>query len=1020
MQLVNRIFFLIFLLTFLSLNLVGQDSLRNWIALISNADSNQISTLTYNPPNNYPSTEIEVKECFKYLHSKNPSIKKAITILLGESGKFPFKVLPELLKLMQDENEQVREQAVVAVSKYDSFSVIPLIKLLDNNIVIDPKRRIGSHNQTKVLLSDLAMIGLINIKTNIVGPLFKTYIDNINDYNKRDVIKYILSNNKYITPADLIPFLNSENDLEKILSLFLLGNQKSEAEYAIPFIKALLNQKNKDVIIEALTTLCKLGPKSLPIITEVINDLKNDSETRLNIILNLSYIGESSLPLLIRIIENDPVSKERISAINEIDYIMKESEGKYSGMIYFDNVFEILIRTLLDKDLYVANEAAHSLSLYSEYKIPSNESFIIPNLIKALRSQSGNVQERAAELLGKIKELGEYKEIAINEILGGLSQPPLFNINKSEFWNTAKMQFIKSIGIIKTSSPKIIQVFTTILKTDSLKYLLHSVFEAVGNLGEFSSPLIPIIVKKLPIIDPNLREVALTALLKINTNGIYSLIGIVKLSSYNDSFKITAIKVLGNALNNKDTIISFLKTVFNDKELDQQFHITAAESLFLLGLKDLKVESILRIAIEQDIQNHEIYIILNKKKNEAIPFLIELLNDSLIEYRSWILKLLFEIDSNTLRNEILIRALNNSNDEVKSKSLEILNDFSKDNLIYLIKTHGLLDSLKKLINDGDEETPTIDHAFDLINTLKVQAKPLLPTLDSLLSHKNPLIQLMAVQVIGSIGVDTLNFTQKISFLLNDKVIKDVAAKTLIELHIGLEQLNAKYMATAIDDYIWNDFQNNYEKIADFRDPSYLMSGKGTAPLPPFPWPPPKYSSIGKFGVEVPIQLIGNDTTRLYSVYLKLVNALKQIDPNFEQGLFGVPGGFALLTKMERINEDGTPLPGKFRWVTGKIPPLSFTDYFGQLFFERPGYFREIAFVFTDKSNFGQSDKVLPNIHFGGTDFPPDLSNKLLKDVNNYIIIYSFKRINGGKLSNYDQLSAVVQLSNSGIYQSLTH
>ena len=122
-------------------------------------------------------------------------------------------------------------------------------------------------------------------------------------------------------------------------------------------------------------------------------------------------------------------------------------------------------------------------------------------------------------------------------------------------------------------------------------------------------------------------------------------------------------------------------------------------------------------------------------------------------------------------------------------------------------------------------------------------------------------------------------------------------------------------------------------------------------LPVFPWPPP----AGFKKTIIPSSLLAENTNTLGQVYDQLVQALSR-DAGFEWGLFGnVPSGFALIARMERIGSDGKPYPGQARWCTAGEPYLSFRDFLGNLFFEKPGYFRVIAFVVTDDANFGSEE-----------------------------------------------------------------
>ena len=68
------------------------------------------------------------------------------------------------------------------------------------------------------------------------------------------------------------------------------------------------------------------------------------------------------------------------------------------------------------------------------------------------------------------------------------------------------------------------------------------------------------------------------------------------------------------------------------------------------------------------------------------------------------------------------------------------------------------------------------------------------------------------------------------------------------------------------------------------------------------------------------------------------------------GYYSVPGGFAMLTQLERINPDATPYPPDQRWKV-KVDPARLTSfnlgaYLKALLGKDAGVFRVIAFVFT--------------------------------------------------------------------------
>jgi hypothetical protein len=69
----------------------------------------------------------------------------------------------------------------------------------------------------------------------------------------------------------------------------------------------------------------------------------------------------------------------------------------------------------------------------------------------------------------------------------------------------------------------------------------------------------------------------------------------------------------------------------------------------------------------------------------------------------------------------------------------------------------------------------------------------------------------------------------------------------------------------------------------------------------------------------------------------------------EKGWYSVPGGFALVTRIEQIRGDGSPKPGSARWSTEpRFGAFSVNEYLHALLTATPGLFRVIAFVVTDQ------------------------------------------------------------------------
>jgi hypothetical protein len=142
------------------------------------------------------------------------------------------------------------------------------------------------------------------------------------------------------------------------------------------------------------------------------------------------------------------------------------------------------------------------------------------------------------------------------------------------------------------------------------------------------------------------------------------------------------------------------------------------------------------------------------------------------------------------------------------------------------------------------------------------------------------------------------------------------------------------------------------RVRDRTESKTAITGSPTSPtkehldFPEFPWPPPQASAK----VVIPDKFLRNaagDTPPVGEVEKKIRDAL---DANgyAERSYYAVPEGFALVTRLEQILEDGRSKEAPERWATDIRPLRQFSldAYLKALFTSNPGYYRVIVFIVT--------------------------------------------------------------------------
>ena len=164
-------------------------------------------------------------------------------------------------------------------------------------------------------------------------------------------------------------------------------------------------------------------------------------------------------------------------------------------------------------------------------------------------------------------------------------------------------------------------------------------------------------------------------------------------------------------------------------------------------------------------------------------------------------------------------------------------------------------------------------------------------------------------------------------------------------------------------------------------------------LPDFPWPPPTPSA----SQPLPGLLTQLGFITVGQVADWVAQSLDQRS-YFDRSYHSAPNGFAMVTRLERINEDGTPFAGPDRWpVNVTSEGFSLIRYIEALFAAPEGHYRVIVFVVTSEllipSGERPTEQYMLGLLSGGADRLPAIVRDapLTPDHTCVALIYEFEQ-----------------------------
>ena len=163
----------------------------------------------------------------------------------------------------------------------------------------------------------------------------------------------------------------------------------------------------------------------------------------------------------------------------------------------------------------------------------------------------------------------------------------------------------------------------------------------------------------------------------------------------------------------------------------------------------------------------------------------------------------------------------------------------------------------------------------------------------------------------------------------------------------------------------------------------------TPTLPEFPWPPPRASAtyVLPRSLLAGYRTIGDFTDALLSAL--------ETNGYVERSFYRTrQDGVALVTRLERINENGTPMAEATRWPAHEDSDISLYDLLRGLFYVDPGRYRVIVFVLQIPPFMQSPETVTPDeardwLSGGANILPPSVAALTIAAAECTALIYEF-------------------------------
>ncbi len=339
----------------------------------------------------------------------------------------PKSIIPQLLPLLQDENRNVRSQAVhiIGLMGYNVVpELIPLLRDKDDEVNQTTATVLGKMGEiaqpaVDVLIQDLhnstteeerwrplLLLGLMGKTAKSAVPTLINELKN----SKSDTVGALSSIGEPAIPPLRQLLTETKSPRVRSLAIQTLGAMGKVAKSSIPQISPFLKDPHPEVQVNAASALQGMGEdgkKILPILIKALNS--KDRELQLLALSTLEKMGETAKPLvpIIVTIFKDPNPR--------LDPLLRTRSAEVLGKL---GEISVLIDGLQDPNPLIPWRAAHVLGLMGETAKPA-----VPKLIEAVQNQKNErLRRHAVEALGYIGLKDKSIIVTIKPVLKNVSE----------------------------------------------------------------------------------------------------------------------------------------------------------------------------------------------------------------------------------------------------------------------------------------------------------------------------------------------------------------------------------------------------------------------------------------------------------------------------------------------------------------------------------------------------------------------------------------------------------------------